>query len=85
MPIPPSRRSKDETPPSARQARKGASDVTDKTPHARRPHLKFVFAFYLVFAIGLLIDCLWPLWNKRNQALHDKAVGSIVVRQTEPA
>lgn len=25
------------------------------------------------------IDGLWPLWDRRRQALHDKVVGSIVV------
>lgn len=39
----------------------------------------------LVFGVTLavfplwLIDCLWPLWDKQRQALHDK-VGSVVVR-----
>jgi hypothetical protein len=38
-----------------------------------------------VFGVGLsifplwVVDCLWPLWDKQRQALHDK-VGSIVVR-----
>ena len=31
-------------------------------------------------AIGLLVDALWPLWDKGKQALHDKVVGSIVVK-----
>ena len=36
-----------------------------------------VFGFLL---IPLLLDYLWPLWDTKNQALHDKVVGSIVVR-----
>jgi uncharacterized RDD family membrane protein YckC len=28
----------------------------------------------------LPLDYLWPLWDTKNQALHDKVVGSIVVR-----
>lgn len=36
-----------------------------------------VFGFFL---IPLLLDYLWPLWDTKNQALHDKVVGSIVVR-----
>ena len=27
-----------------------------------------------------IFDNLWPLWDRRNQALHDKVVSSIVVR-----
>ena len=27
-----------------------------------------------------LIDVLWPLWDNRNQCLHDKAASTIVVR-----
>ena len=43
---------------------------------------------YLVPALALdsdprpliwLTDGLWPLWDQRRQALHDKLVGSVVV------
>ena len=27
-----------------------------------------------------LIDVLWPLWDDKNQCLHDKAASTIVVR-----
>jgi uncharacterized RDD family membrane protein YckC len=30
--------------------------------------------------VGGILDVLWPLWDANNQTLHDKAVGSIVVR-----
>ncbi len=43
-----------------------------------RAYLMLVLSFTLY--IGLILDALWPLWDKRKQALHDKAVGSIVVR-----
>ena len=23
---------------------------------------------------------LWPLWDSKNQTLHDKAVGTVVIR-----
>ena len=39
--------------------------------------ITFVFG---VFIIPLLLDYLWPLWDEKNQALHDKVVGSIVVK-----
>lgn len=28
----------------------------------------------------LLLDYLWPIWDGRHQALHDKAVASVVIR-----
>jgi uncharacterized RDD family membrane protein YckC len=37
------------------------------------------FLFGLV-ALPLLLDYLWPLWDRKHQALHDKVVGSVVVR-----
>jgi uncharacterized RDD family membrane protein YckC len=39
--------------------------------------ITFVFG---LFFIPLLLDYLWPLWDKKNQALHDKVVGSVVAR-----
>jgi uncharacterized RDD family membrane protein YckC len=36
-----------------------------------------VFSF---FSIPLIVDYLWPLWDARNQTLHDKVVSSIVIR-----
>lgn len=33
-----------------------------------------------IFVIPALFDYLWPLWDRMNQALHDKVVGSVVVR-----
>jgi uncharacterized RDD family membrane protein YckC len=38
-----------------------------------------VFVFW-IFVLPALIDYLWPLWDGKSQALHDKPVGSIVVR-----
>jgi uncharacterized RDD family membrane protein YckC len=45
------------------------------------------FLRYLVYAalagftcgIGGLVDGLWPLWDPKRQALHDKAIKSVVV------
>jgi uncharacterized RDD family membrane protein YckC len=39
--------------------------------------ITFVFG---LFILPLLLDYLWPLWDQKNQALHDKVVGSVVVR-----
>jgi uncharacterized RDD family membrane protein YckC len=33
-----------------------------------------------LFYIPLLVDYLWPLWDDRNQTLHDKVATSVVVR-----
>jgi uncharacterized RDD family membrane protein YckC len=32
-------------------------------------------------ALFVLLDGLWPLWDGRRQALHDKAAGTNVVRR----
>jgi uncharacterized RDD family membrane protein YckC len=34
----------------------------------------------IIGTVTLLIDYLWPLWDKRNQALHDKAMSDLVVK-----
>jgi len=39
--------------------------------------ITFVFGF---FVLPIILDYLWPLWDSKNQALHDKVVGSVVVR-----
>jgi uncharacterized RDD family membrane protein YckC len=33
-----------------------------------------------LLVITLVVDYLWPLWDGRNQSLHDKAAGTVVVR-----
>lgn len=33
------------------------------------------------FFVLVILDYLWPLWDRRGQALHDKVVDSIVVRR----
>jgi uncharacterized RDD family membrane protein YckC len=32
-----------------------------------------------VTIIGGILDILWPLWDSRNQTLHDKAAGTVVI------
>ncbi len=40
----------------------------------------FVFsAASLIIFIPLLLDLLWPLWDKENQTLHDKIASTYVV------
>lgn len=37
------------------------------------------FLFALTSCISL-VDVLWPLWDDKNQTLHDKVVGSVALR-----
>jgi uncharacterized RDD family membrane protein YckC len=30
--------------------------------------------------VGPLLDLMWPLWDEKRQTLHDKAVGSFVLK-----
>lgn len=34
----------------------------------------------LALLIGRLLDVLWPLWDGRNQTIHDKAASTVVIR-----
>lgn len=34
----------------------------------------------ILFFFPLVIDLLWPIWDSRNQTLHDKVVGSVVIK-----
>jgi uncharacterized RDD family membrane protein YckC len=39
--------------------------------------ITFVFS---LFVLPIVLDYLWPLWDQKNQALHDKVVSSVVVK-----
>ena len=39
--------------------------------------ITFVFG---IFTFPLILDFLWPLWDSRNQTLHDKAASTVVIR-----
>jgi uncharacterized RDD family membrane protein YckC len=42
--------------------------------------IRWVVEFVLgITVIGGILDILWPLWDTRNQTLHDKAAGTVVV------
>ncbi|MGA8851657.1 MAG: RDD family protein [Aeromicrobium sp.] len=43
---------------------------------------RWAVATFAGFVLGCLalIDVLWPLWDEKKQALHDKVVGSVVLR-----
>ena len=34
-----------------------------------------------VIPIGAILDLLWPLWDSKNQTIHDKAAGTLVLRR----
>jgi len=36
-----------------------------------------------LFAIPLIVDLLWPIWDKRNQTLHDKFANTLLVRTSK--
>ncbi len=40
----------------------------------------FITFLFGIFQVPLLLDYLFPLWDGRNQTLHDKVANSIVVR-----
>jgi uncharacterized RDD family membrane protein YckC len=46
--------------------------------------LRYLFealaGLWIVLALLGLLDILWPLWDSNKQALHDKVVGSVVIR-----
>jgi uncharacterized RDD family membrane protein YckC len=46
-------------------------------PAMGRYAIQIVFG---IFYLPSLLDYLWPLWDDRNQSLHDKVVNSVVVR-----
>jgi uncharacterized RDD family membrane protein YckC len=39
-----------------------------------------IAVFLVLFVVGGCLDFLWPLWDRRRQAWHDKVAGTIVVR-----
>lgn len=42
-----------------------------------------LFRLVPFFGLFTLLSGLWPLWDPRRQALHDKMAGSVVVRVTQ--
>ena len=36
-----------------------------------------------LFAIPIIVDLLWPIWDKRNQTLHDKFANTLIVRTSK--
>ena len=40
-----------------------------------------VAGVFTVIPLAAIVDLLWPLWDPRNQTIHDKAAGTLVLRQ----
>jgi uncharacterized RDD family membrane protein YckC len=40
----------------------------------------FMLLLYILWIIPIIVDALWPLWDAKRQALHDKVADTIVVR-----
>jgi uncharacterized RDD family membrane protein YckC len=40
----------------------------------------FMLLLYILWIIPFIVDVLWPLWDAKRQALHDKVADTIVVR-----
>lgn len=62
--------------------------VVDTSISARRAAYAAAFSFVSLFIfIPILIDLLWPLWDKKNQTLHDILARTVVIdvrAQTHP-
>ena len=61
-----------------------ASTVTYATAFLRA----LIHALFQIIPIVVLIDLLWPIWDARNQTLHDKVASTIVIKpetSTAPA
>ena len=42
-------------------------------------HTLIGFFYLITLGIGIVVDYLWPLWDERNQSLHDKLAKTYVV------
>lgn len=60
------------------RVRKGSGGPLGVGPAALR-YIVYGALSLLTCGIGGLLDGLWPLWDAKRQALHDKAVSSVVV------
>lgn len=55
--------------------------ISGGIPGYGKAAIRWLVLFVLnITVIGGIINVLWPLWDSRNQTLHDKAAGTLVVR-----
>jgi uncharacterized RDD family membrane protein YckC len=62
----------------------GAGDTIGLQRAALRYVIVGLFRIVPFFILFTMLDGLWPLWDPRRQALHDKIAGSVVVRVSQP-
>jgi uncharacterized RDD family membrane protein YckC len=65
--------------------RAASSSVVDANTGARPDYGKVAVRAVVQLVLGItviggILDWLWPLWDDRNQTLHDKAAGTLVYR-----
>ena len=57
------------------------SEATGLPPGVGNGFVRLIVEFALgIFSPFNLIDYFWPLWDARKQTIHDKAAGTVVVR-----
>ena len=53
---------------------------TPDRPRSGRRSARSPPALLTIIPMAAFLDLLWPLWDPRNQTLHDKAAGTVVLR-----
>lgn len=54
--------------------------ATAQPPPRNRAAVRWAVQLVLnITFVGGILDVLWPLWDPRNQTLHDKAAGTLMV------
>ena len=46
--------------------------------------LRLINLVFFLLGLVWILDMLFPLWDKQRQTLHDKVVGSVVIRTRPP-
>jgi uncharacterized RDD family membrane protein YckC len=39
-----------------------------------------LFEVFSFLVVPIILDYLWPLWDRENQTLHDKIAGTVVLK-----
>ncbi len=63
------------------------SQIVDATTGAKPTYGKVAIRVLVSYGLGItviggILDILWPLWDDRNQTIHDKAAGTLMIRTT---
>ncbi|HET7399006.1 MAG TPA: RDD family protein [Intrasporangium sp.] len=70
---------------SVRRAdRPGPLDLPTAVRRRLLPALQLIPFFSSIYGLIALLDGLWPLWDVKRQALHDKIAGTQVVQGKQP-